>query len=128
MEISLDAKSFARFLPVLVRSVFGTSKLAHDFGAWFISGVFAPFNFLSCLKIRPLPKILASRLVASLRLATLAERQTCLNKINERAAFERFKKMQGHWRMHSYCVRFSREKSQRYLTNYSYLSKKQNSA
>ena len=32
----------------------------------FISGVFALFNFLSCLYIVPLPKILASRLVASL--------------------------------------------------------------
>ena len=30
--------------------------------------------------------------MASLRLAILAECQTCLNKINERAAFERFKK------------------------------------
>ena len=104
MKISLDAKSFARFLPVLVCSVLGTSKLACDFGARFISGVFALFNFLLCLYIAPLPKILASRLVASLRLAILAEHQTCLNKINERAAFKRFKKMQGHWRMHLYCV------------------------
>ena len=102
MEISLDAKSFTRFLPVLV--LFGTLKLARDFGARFISGVFALFNFLSCLYITPLPKILASQLVASLKLASLAKRQTCLNKINKRAAFERFKKMQGHWRMHSYCV------------------------
>ena len=39
------------------------------FGArfiWFISGVFALFNCLSCLYIVSLPKILASRLVASL--------------------------------------------------------------
>ena len=34
----------------------------------------------------------------------LAERQTCSNKMNERAAFEMFEKMQGCWRMHSHCV------------------------
>ena len=54
-------KSFARF-PVLVRlalrSLFGF--------IWFISGVFALFSFLSSLYVVPLPKILASRLVASL--------------------------------------------------------------
>ena len=37
-------------------------------------------------------------------LTFLAERQTCSNKMNERAAFEMFEKMQGYWRMHSHCV------------------------
>ena len=43
---------------------------------WFISGVFALFNFLSCFYIVPLPNILASRLVASLRESKL-ERLLC---------------------------------------------------
>ena len=37
-------------------------------------------------------------------LTFLAERQTCSNKMNERAAFEMFEKMQRYWRMHSHCV------------------------
>ena len=37
-------------------------------------------------------------------LTFLAERQTCSNKMNERAAFEMFEKMQGYWRMHSHFV------------------------
>ena len=41
-----------------------TSKLAR--GAQFISRVFALFNFLSCLYIVPLSKILVSQLVTSL--------------------------------------------------------------
>ena len=55
-----------------------TSRLAScAFGArfiryiWFISGVFALFNFLSCPYIVLWPKILASRLVASLLLHVL---------------------------------------------------------
>ena len=51
------------------RCAFGTSKLARAFSARFVrfvSGIFALFNFLSCLYIVPLPKILASRLVVSL--------------------------------------------------------------
>ena len=66
--------------------------------------------------------------MASLRLAILAKRQTCLNKINERAAFERFKKnarpLESAFILCLY--RFSHEKSHGYLTNFSYLSKKQN--
>ena len=34
----------------------------------------------------------------------LAEHQTCLNKMNERAAFEMFEKIQGYWRMHLHCT------------------------
>ena len=37
-------------------------------------------------------------------LTFLAERQTCSNKMNERAALEMFEKMQRYWRMHSHCV------------------------
>ena len=38
------------------------------------------------------------------RLTFLAERQTCSNKTNERAAFEMFEKRQGYWRMHLHCI------------------------
>ena len=34
----------------------------------------------------------------------LAKRQTCSNKMNERAALEMFEKMQGRRRIHSHCV------------------------
>ena len=61
-------QDFFRFWCARVHS--GTSTLARAFGFIdrFISGGFALFNFffLSCLYIVSLPKILASRLVASL--------------------------------------------------------------
>ena len=79
---------------------FGTSKLARAFSARFIrfiSRVFALFNFfLSCLYIVPLPKILASRLVASLR-----------NTEHEQLNASRIeKKNLAHiaWRTKTYCL------------------------
>ena len=53
----------------VLRTISSGSKLARAFGARFIRLIygFLPFSiFLSCLYIVPLPKILASRLVASL--------------------------------------------------------------
>ena len=74
-EIKLTYLLFSVYLSVLciglgtfgailsdLSCAFGTWKLARALGARFISGVFALFNFLSCLYIVPLPKRLTSRL------------------------------------------------------------------